>query len=156
VRHYLAVIAWSLLGIVILVLLLGWCSGFAEMEYDQRFGDEKEVDTYCWDYGDPHPHRLAHKVPLDHYCTADDLADAARRRFNRSADVTPYFNDLTPTEVSNLVDLSLRRYQKGLSCNVLQVRGSTALVDCGSVGNWYVTRQRNAFYADTVAKSQHK
>jgi hypothetical protein len=69
--------------------------------------------------------------------------------------VKPYQNDLSAATVSDLVAhpgvlASLRRE---LSCRVLEIRGSTALADCGSVGRWYATRQGNAFPADSLAKA---
>ena len=138
-------------GLVLVVLFFAWCTGYADLVYDQKFGDEMETGTYCWDQGDPHPHYLGHKVGTDHVCTDDDLADAAYLRFKRAADVKPYSNDLAAATVTDLVARSAWRASEA-SCRVLEIRGSTALADCGSEGRWYVTRQGNVFPANDRAK----
>jgi hypothetical protein len=155
IRNYVLRGLWLVIALIVVVLIFGWCTGYAEMVYDQHFGAEQETGGYCWDHGDPHPHHLGHRVPNDHVCKRDDLADAARRRFERAADVTPYQNDLSASSVTRLVKASIvggLSANDHTSCAVLEIRGSTALVDC-TKGRWYVTRQGNVFFADDAAKS---
>ena len=151
VTHYILVAGCVTAGLAVVVLYLAWCTGYADMIYDQRLGEEMEEGTYCWDHGDPHPHYLGHKVSTDHVCTGNDLADAARRRFEAAVDVKPYRNDLSAATVSHLVDYAglPSSFRGEPSCRVLEIRGSTALADCGSAGQWYVTRQGNVFRADS-------